>query len=181
MPSEPQAAPDEEPERKRPGESIAPSGSEESLSRDGSNAPQPSREELSAEMDAKASSLTADYERLGDIWPTPDNARIIFIANLEDVRDYIIDLRKKVKRCKDATAADASDNLSEGIEDLEGELRSAKTITEAAFRSLEVHDREGQFLKQSELHAMSIEQLPKLSRRCTGLARLLRGQHHVPQ
>jgi len=132
-------------------------------------------------MDAKASSLTADYQRLGDIFVTPGNARNIFIANLEDVRDYIIDLRKKVKRCKDATAADASDNLSKGIEDLESELRSAKAITEAAFLSLDVDDREGQFLKQSELHAMSIEQLPKLSSRCTGLARLLRGQHHVPQ
>lgn len=181
MPSEPQTAPDEDPERGRPGESIAPPRSEESLPDDGVNAPQPSRDTLAAEMYARASSLTDLYERLWDIWASPDNARNIFIANLEYVRDCIIGLRKEVRICKAATAADASDTLSKGIENLEGELRSAKTITEAAFRSLEVHDREGQFLKQSELHAMSIEQLPKLSKRCTGLARLLCRRDHPPQ
>ena len=131
-------------------------------------------------MKQHADDLMEKHERLSSVWVDSANARNVWIGNLEEVKDCIISVWQKVKDCKVATKAGASLQLKTAIRQLEEELESSKAITEAAFRSLEVHDREGQFLQQSELHSRSIKQLPKLSSRCNGLAQRLRGTHRSP-
>ena len=180
MPSDPGAGLDSGPGRGGPEKNRAPQRSGASLPGDKSNTSQPSRVELATAMKQQADDLMETHERLSGVWVDPDNARNVWIGNLEDVKECIISVWQNVKDCKAATKAGASLQLKTAIRQLEEELESSKAITEAAFRSLQVRDREGQFLQQSELHSRSIKQLPKLSSRCNGLARRLHGTHRSP-
>jgi len=180
MSSDPGAGPDSGPRRRRPEKNRAPQRSGEPLPGDKSNASELSRVGLAATMKQQADDLMETHERLSGIWVDPNNARNVWIGNLEEVRECIISVWQKVKDCKAVTKVDASLQLKTAIRQLEEELESSKTITEAAFRSLQVPDREGQFLQQSELHSRSIKQLPKLSSRCNGLGQRLLGTHRSP-
>jgi hypothetical protein len=180
MPSEPEAGLDKTRRRGRPNETRTPQRSDTSVPGSDRNASQSSRAVLATEMDRQAEDLTQTYRRLSHEWVDADNARNIWIANLEDVKEWINKLRKVVEDCEDATKTHSTLALRRVIRQLEDELDSSKEITEAAFRSLQAPDREGQFLKQSELHSSSIKQLRKLSDRCKGLARHLRGTHSRP-
>jgi hypothetical protein len=173
MPAEPQAGAGSEETKPSPGSGASQPGKDGGVS-------QSSRAGLANELDQQAEGLLVTHRRLLNVWADAENARNVWIGNLEDVKQCILDLRKLLERCEDATKADSSKSLSEAIRQFEADLGRAKQTTEAAFRSLEVPDSEGQFLKQSELHSESIEQLRKLSSRCKGLAPYLRGTHPLP-